>query len=615
MRPLELLAPAKNLACGIAAIDHGADAVYIGAPSHGARASASNSIENIKKLCLYAHGFGAKVHAAVNTIIYDEELRDTVDMIQRLREIGVDAFLIQDMGLLSSLSGTCDLHASTQCDIRTVEKVEWLRSLGFSRVVLARELSLAEISQVHRSVPDMELEVFVHGALCVSYSGVCYASQYVMRRSANRGECAQFCRLKFDLVDADDHEIVRQRHLLSLRDMCRIDHLERLADAGVSSFKIEGRLKDIGYVKNVVAAYSQRLDALVARRPQDYCRASRGHVIYAFTPCLEKTFNRGFTTYFLDGRQPDVTSFDTPKSMGAYVGKVKELRGNSFIVAGTTSFANGDGLCFLDAQRQLHGFRVNRVENNRLFPHRIPSQLRPGMSLYRNNDEAFEKVLSGRTACRRIPISLVLRPLQEGFSLAATPGDVVVETPFPHQEALNPQTGNIRLQLGKLGNTVYEVKEVRIEGNADHFFIPNRVLGDMRHRLIERLNEVAITIPPDKGKQVKEVLPARTWQSSYRDYPYLYNIANVSARDFYVHGGMKDITQAFEQDSTTLPYPLLMQCRHCIRYSLGYCVKHGGKHPTWREPLYLRLPDDKRFRLEFRCDTCQMNIYGGYSHA
>ncbi len=613
MRSLELLAPAKNLECGIAAIDHGADAVYIGAPSHGARVSAGNSVEDIRELCLYAHKFGAKVHVAVNTIIYDEELQDTLDMIRRLHEVGVDAFLLQDMGLLSSLSGTCDLHASTQCDIRTVEKVEWLRSLGFSRVVLARELSLAEISEISKSVPDMELEVFVHGALCVSYSGVCYASQHVMRRSANRGECAQFCRLKFDLVDADDHEIVSQRHLLSLRDMCRIDSLERLADAGVCSFKIEGRLKDIGYVKNVVAAYSQRLDALVARRPQDYCRASRGHVTYEFKPCLEKTFNRGFTTYFLDGRQPDVASFDTPKSMGAYVGKVKEIRGNSFTVAGIASFSNGDGLCFLDADRQLQGFRVNRVENNRLYPHRMPSQIRPGMSLYRNNDEAFEKILGGKTASRKIPISLVLRPIEDGFSLSASRGDVVVEIAFPHQEARRPQTDNIRIQLSKLGNTVYEVKEVSIEDDADRLFIPNSVLAELRHQLVERLDES--NLPIVHNKQPKEELPVKAWQSSYRDYPYLYNIGNEAARRFYATKGMKHIVPAFERESSTWSQPLLMQCRHCIRYSLGYCVKRGGKHPTWHEPLYLRLPDDRRFRLEFRCDTCQMNIYGESAHA
>ncbi len=615
MRLLELLAPAKNLACGIAAIDHGADAVYIGAPNHGARALAGNSIEDIRQLCLYAHRFGVKVHVTVNTIIYDEELSSTLDMISQLRDAGVDAFLLQDMGLLCSLAGMCTLHASTQCDTRTADKVKWLSSQGFSRVVLARELSLAEISEIHREVPDVELEVFVHGALCVSYSGVCYASQYCMHRSANRGECAQFCRLKFDLVDADDREIVRQRHLLSLRDMCRVDHLERLADAGACSFKIEGRLKDVGYVKNVVAAYSQRLDELVARRPQDYCRASRGRVTYNFTPSLEKTFSRGFTTYFLDGRQPDITSFDTPKAIGAFVGKVKEIRGNSFTVAGTTVFSNGDGLCFLDGDRQLQGFRVNRVEGNRLYPQRFPQLLRPGMSLYRNNDEAFEKVLKGNTANRRIPISLTFRVTEGGFSLAATPGDVVVEAAFAHEEARQSQSDNIRRQLMKLGNTAYECDEINIEDGADRYFIPSSVLADMRRRLVKQMDAKPAVISTPVKPQVSQPVPVKVWQKAYRDYPYLYNIANRQAHGFYVSEGMEKPAPAFELNPAVVQRPLLMQCRHCIRYSLGYCVKRGGKHPTWREPLYLRLPDGKRFRLEFRCDSCQMNIYGEPSHA
>ena len=276
MRKLELLAPAKNLECGIAAIDCGADAVYIGAARFGARAAAGNSVEDIAALCRYAHVFGAKVYVTLNTIIYDSELADTLTLAESLRQAGADAILVQDMGLVGRVA--LPLHASTQCDTRTADKALWLRSLGFSRVVLARELAADEIQAIHQAAPDLELEVFVHGALCVSYSGVCYASQYCFGRSANRGECAQFCRLKFDLIDADGREIEHQRHLLSLRDLCQIDALEQLADAGACSFKIEGRLKDADYVKNVVAAYSRRLDRLVASRPHDYCRASRGRV-------------------------------------------------------------------------------------------------------------------------------------------------------------------------------------------------------------------------------------------------------------------------------------------------------------------------------------------------
>ena len=400
MRTLELLAPAKNLECGIAAIDHGADAVYIGASRFGARAAAGNSIEDIASLCLHAHKYGAKVYVTVNTIIYEHELNDTMALVRQLAAIGVDALLVQDMGLAKLCRGIIPLHASTQCDTRTKEKALWLRDHGMERVVLARELSTQEIRTIHDADPELQLEVFVHGALCVSYSGLCYASQYCFDRSANRGECAQFCRMKFNLIDADGKEIEHQRHLLSLKDLCQIDHLEELADAGACSFKIEGRLKDVAYVKNVVSAYSQQLNKLISRRPQEYCRASKGEVEYSFTPELKKTFNRGFTTYFLKGRQRDIVSFDTPKALGEYVGKVKEIRGNSFNVAGLAAFANGDGLCFINAQRELEGFRVNRAEGGRLFPLRMPAGLKPGMALYRNNDVAFERILAGTTAQR-----------------------------------------------------------------------------------------------------------------------------------------------------------------------------------------------------------------------
>ena len=359
MRQLELLAPAKNLECGIAAIDHGADAVYIGAQKFGARVAAGNSVDDIRQLCTYAHQFSAKVYVTVNTIIYDNELEATRQLIAELSDAGVDAILVQDMGLLriTNYELRIPFHASTQTDNRTVEKVRWLAGLGFKRVVLARELSVEEIAEIHAQVPDVELEVFVHGALCVSYSGQCYASQYCFGRSANRGACAQVCRMKFDLIDADGRELEHQRYLLSRKDLNQYSHLEELAQAGAVSFKIEGRLKDASYVKNVVAAYSQRLDSIIASHPDEYCRASRGHCTYSFTPNLKKTFNRGFTTYFLHGRQPDIFSPDTPKAMGEFVGTVKELRRDSFNVAGTAAFANGDGLCFINQEHELEGFR------------------------------------------------------------------------------------------------------------------------------------------------------------------------------------------------------------------------------------------------------------------
>ena len=625
MRKLELLAPAKNLACGIAAIDHGADAVYIGADRFGARAAAGNSVADIEALCSYAHRFGAKVYVTINTIIYEEELAATRDIICRLAASGADALLVQDMAVVEIMTAlrreNADmklpaLHASTQTDNRTAEKVAWLKSTGFERAVLARELSAAEIAEIHGRVPDMELEVFAHGALCVSYSGVCYASQHCFHRSANRGECAQFCRMKFDLIDSDGREIEHQRHLLSLKDMNRIDDLELLADAGACSFKIEGRLKEADYVKNVVSAYSKRLNEIIARRPQDYRRASLGKVEYAFEPDLKKTFNRGYTDYFLHGRQPDIYSPDTPKALGEYVGRVKELRNNSFNVAGTAVFSNGDGLCFINDEHELEGFRVNRVEGNRLFPLKMPAHLRPRFALYRNNDEAFGKILSQRTAVRKIPISIAFGITENGFSLSVTGEGIVPVTKtlaMEKQKALKPQRENILNQLGKLGNTPYEAQQIEIREEADKYFVPSSRLAELRRSAMESIMLAADRQPLQVFSSA--VSPVKYWQPEYEQHPYLFNVSNRLASRFYADRGMRGIASAFETShlhdtsGASRRPDLLMQCRHCLRFSLGYCVKHGGKKPFWREPLYLRLADGRRFRLQFNCKECQMNLY------
>ena len=595
MRKLELLAPAKNLACGIAAVDHGADAVYIGAVRFGARVAAGNSVDDIRQLCDYAHQFGVKVYVTVNTIIYDNELEATRQLIEQLYEARVDAILVQDMGLLKMQLPPIALHASTQTDNRTIEKVKWLRSLGFRRIVLARELSVDEITAIHQQVPDVELEVFVHGALCVSYSGQCYASQCLFGRSANRGACAQICRMKFDLLDADGNELEHQRYLLSLKDLNQYAHLEELIQAGACSFKIEGRLKDITYVKNVVAAYSQKLDAIIAKHPQEYCRASQGHCTYSFTPNLKKTFNRGFTTYFLHGRQPDIFSPDTPKAMGEYVGTVKELRRDSFNVAGTAAFANGDGLCFINRDGELEGFRVNRAEGNRLFPQQMPKNLRPGLALYRNNDMEFERQLARQSSVRKIPMTFSLKETEDGFSLSAL--DVTVDVACEHQMAEKSPRENIYRQLSKLGGTPYECSSVEL---ADDFnwFIPSSLLADMRRQWVEKINSIKSN---PSIIRVNANIDSHAVAPLY-DYPYLYNISNQQAQQFY---GVKSLT-AYELKPANGP---LMQCRHCLRYALGYCVKNGGRKPQWKEPLSLRLGDGRTFRLEFDCKHCQMNVW------
>ena len=589
MTALELLAPAKNLACGIAAIDHGADAVYIGAPKFGARAAVGNSIDDIRQLCDYAHQFGAKIYVTLNTIVYDHELSEAQKLINQLAEIGVDAILVQDMGLLQFMDGKpFEIHASTQTDNRTVDKVRWLKQVGFSRAVLARELSAEEIAEIHREVPDIDLEVFVHGALCVSYSGICYASQHCFQRSANRGECAQFCRMRFSLVDADGVEIEHERYLLSLKDMNQSDNLDKLIEAGAVSFKIEGRLKDVTYVKNVTAAYSERLNAYIRKHADKYCRASKGRCEYTFTPNLNRTFNRGYTTYFMNGRQPNIASFDTPKAVGEFVGKVKEIRHDSFNVAGTASFANGDGLCFLNQDRQFEGFRANRVVGNRIYPFKMPAGLRPGMSLYRNNDQEFERILSKPSATRKIPVSIALRAVDDGFELSAD--GVTLHFVAEHQIAQKSPRENLVRQLSKLGDTIYECQEIDVPADFN-YFIPNSQLADMRRQLTEAL------VQPQR-----QLIQAKvSGNPGVNKLSYQNNISNHQSAAFY---GTDELS-AFELKGGNGP---IMQCRHCIRYSLGYCVKRGGKRPTWHEPLSLVLGDGRRFRLEFDCQHCQMNV-------
>lgn len=620
MRKLELLAPAKDLKCGIAAIDCGADAVYIGAARFGARQAVGNSIDDINELCEYAHKFGCKVYVTVNTIIYDNELEDTQKLLNELGRIGVDAILVQDMGITKlQLPQNVALHASTQTDNRSAEKVEWLARHNFDRVVLARELSLEEIRIIHRRVPQTELEVFVHGALCVSYSGVCYASEYCFGRSANRGACAQFCRMKFDLTDKDGNEIINQAHLLSLKDMCRIDSLEQLADAGVTSFKIEGRLKDINYVRNVTAAYSNQLNEIISRRGSEYERASSGVCDIRFTPNLNKTFNRGFTDYFLNGRTSDLASFYTPKAMGEYVGKVKEIRGNSFNVAGTTSFANGDGLCFINSNNELEGFRINRAEGNRLFPLRMPRGLRKGIALYRNSDQLFEKELNGDNGQRKLGIRINIKASAEGLHIEAKTCDeklhINLQKDISLEKAQKSQVDNIKRLISKFGNTIFTVEDVIVEPTDFPWFIPNSILAEIRRQatdeLMGRLSEMSENQKDTKTKDQAQQLPDNGKVSfhsisSYQQ-PYMYNIANRLAHSFYEQEGMSDITPAFEIRKPSSP--LVMQCRYCLRHELGQCKKSHKQSGLLKEPLHLRLADGRTFRLEFDCKKCQMNIY------
>lgn len=601
-RKIELLAPAKNLECGMAAVDHGADAVYIGAPRFGARAAAGNSLEDIAALVQYAHLYNVRIYVTVNTILRDEELKDTEEMIWELYRAGVDALIVQDMGLLELNLPPIPLHASTQMDNRTPEKAKFLAEAGFRQIVLARELSLPEIGKIHEAIPEVPLEVFVHGALCVSYSGQCYVSQSCFGRSANRGECAQFCRLAFDLVDADGKVIVRNKHLLSLKDLNQSEELEQLLDAGASSLKIEGRLKDISYVKNVTAYYRKKLDVVFKRRTE-YIRASSGTVKTDFKPQLDKSFSRGFTNYFLFERNKDIFSFDTPKSLGEEMGTVKEIRGNYLTVAGVKSFNNGDGVCYLDENGKLQGFRINRVENNKLFPQEMP-RIKPRTLLYRNFDQEFDRQMQRKSAERKLSVALVLAENNFGFTLTLTDEDdnsVSVVLERGKELARTPQTDNLRTQLGKLGNTPFEPARIDIDF-SENWFIPASAIAELRRSGVEKLLEVRrINYRRELYK-----LPETHHSFPVTELTYLGNVMNDRAYSFYQNHGVQRIAPAFEKVSAD--NAVLMFCKHCLRYSMGWCPTYHKVRSPYKEPYYLVSADGKRFRLEFDCKHCQMKV-------
>ena len=470
-------------------------------------------------------------------------------------------------------------------------------------MVLARELTLDEIAKIHAACPDTLLEVFVHGALCVSYSGQCYVSQACFGRSANRGECAQFCRLGFDMVDADGKVIARNKHLLSLKDMNQSENLEALLDAGASSLKIEGRLKDVSYVKNVTAYYRQKLDAILKRR-KEYIRASSGTVKLAFRPQLDKSFSRGFTDYFVHGRNPGIFSFDTPKSLGEEVGTVKEIRGNYLTVAGVKSFSNGDGLCYLDERGKLCGFRVNRVDGNKLYPQEMP-RVKPKTRLYRNFDQEFERVMQKKSAERKIAVTLRLEENNFGFTLSVTDEDdnrISLAMPREKELARTPQLENLKNQLSKLGNTPFEAESVEIV-LSDNWFIPSSELSDLRRRAVEKLLEARRINYPREVWRVPETHHAFPAQ----ELTYLGNVMNGAAAAFYHDHGVRRIAPAFEKEAPEKA--VLMFCKHCLRYSMGWCPVHHKVRSPYREPYFLVSSDGKRFRLQFDCKLCQMKVY------
>lgn len=604
---IELLAPAKNYECGVAAINHGADAVYVGAPKFGARAAVGNSLNDIEKLCRYAHLYHAHVHVALNTILTDEELDVARELIFQLYDAGADALIIQDTGILQLDIPPIALHASTQTDNRSPEKVLFWERVGLQRAILARELSLEQIREI-RQQTTIELEAFVHGALCVSYSGQCYMSHACTNRSANRGECAQFCRLPYTLEDADGNVIREHSHLLSLKDMDRSDFLSEMMDAGITSFKIEGRLKGIDYVKNVTAFYRQRIDDLLGKDGH-YTKASSGKVTLGFVPDLQKTFNRGRTDYFLHARNNVMVNPDTPKSIGEPLGTLVSMNGRNLLVNTQKELHNGDGLGFIDADGELRGFRVNKAEGKRLTTLDPVSGLSVGMTLYRNSDVTFDRQLAGESATRRIGVAILLSEIPSGFSLTLTDEDNnSITQEYSYKKELSQKgeaaTANLKTALIKLGGTPFYPMGVDVK-TEEHYFFPASVVNEWRRTAVEQLEILRLrTHQRPFGHQiVPNAFPFPSPDGS--TLTYRGNVMNTKAADFYRLHGINTIEPAFEK--SVVEKAVVMTCKHCIRYTLGMCRKQGRVADAHPEPWHL-CTGKFRFKLEFDCSECEMKV-------
>ena len=646
MKKIELLSPAKNLEVGIAAINHGADAVYIGGPSFGAREKVGNSIEDIEALCRHAALFDAKVYVTMNTLLYDSELEDARKLAYDCWNAGVDALIVQDMALLNMDMPPIALHASTQCHNIEAEKVKFLEDVGFSQVVLARELSIEQIKDI-RSKTTVPLEYFIHGALCVSYSGQCYLSHVIGGRSANRGACAQPCRLAWNLENAEGKRLISNRHLLSLRDLNNSKNIEELIDAGITSFKIEGRLKDIDYVKNVTAYYRNRIDEIIAKR-DDICRSSRGESNPTFYPAPEKSFSRGFTDYFIHGRQKYIDAPYSPKSMGEYLGTIEKVKNKSITIRTGKELHNGDGLCFLDRENNLLGFNVNGVMETKTqtLTQTITSNSDismatrfkiEGSKIFRNHDNVWEKELEKSNGNRKQKISLRFSDTEDGFALSAKLYNedseyVTTNISIEKEVAINTEKAldNIKSKLSQWGDTEFAVEEIDVDfgqqttdngqrclslSKADigtstssvteesqiAYFIRASVLGEMKKDLVEKLKSYLV----EKHRNEREtfVRPETNAIFPKDNLSYLGNVINTKSREFYEMHGVEIIEDGLEKLRSNDEL-VVMTTKHCVRYANNICSKEIGKPAT---SLYL-VNDKGRFRLDFDCRNCCMKV-------
>jgi putative protease len=622
---LELLAPARDADIGIEAVNHGADAVYIGGPSFGARAAASNEIADIARLTEHAHRFNARVFVTLNTILADDELEPARRQIHQLYDAGVDALIIQDMGLLELDLPAIQLHASTQCDIRTPEKAAFLQDVGLSQIVLARELDLEQIAAIRAATrPETTLEFFVHGALCVAYSGQCYISHAHTGRSANRGDCSQACRLPYQVTDMEGRVVAHDKHVLSMKDNNQSANLEALIDAGIRSFKIEGRYKDMGYVKNITAHYRTLLDEIIERRPE-FARASSGRTTFAFTPDPNQNFNREFTDYFVDGRKADIGAFDTPKNPGLPVGYVSKV-GDKWVELQTDSpdivLNNGDGLCYYTLQKDLAGLAINRAEKVgegvwRVFP-KDPmasfKDLRAGTLVNRNRDMNWTRLLDKPSSERRIGVWLRLDETAVGFALTLTDEDghsASVEAAHakePAKDASKAET-TLREHLGKLGTTPFAAMGISLE-LSQPWFVPASFVNALRRDAVAALEaeRAAAYVRPPRARSVEQpaIYPEDTLS-------YLANVYNHKARDFYAKHGVQVIAAAYESHEETGEVSLMIT-KHCVRYSLSLCPKQAkgvtGVQGTVRAAPLTLINGSEKLTLRFDCKPCEMHVMG-----
>jgi len=613
---LELLSPARDAAIAREAILHGADAVYIGGPGFGARHNASNSLSDIAGLVPFAHRYGAKVFVTLNTILHDDELEPAQRLITDLYETGVDALIVQDMGVLELDIPPIELHASTQCDIRTVEKAKFLSDVGFSQIVLARELNLNQIRDIHQAT-DATIEFFIHGALCVAYSGQCNISHAQTGRSANRGDCSQACRLPYTLKDDQGRVVAFEKHLLSMKDNDQTANLGALIDAGVRSFKIEGRYKDMSYVKNITAHYRQMLDAIIDDRG-DLARASAGRTEHFFIPSTDKTFHRGSTDYFVNARKGDIGAFDSPKFVGLQVGEVLKVAKDYLDVEATEPLANGDGLNVM-IKRDVVGFRANTVEKTgenrfRVWPNEMPADLykaRPHAALNRNLDHNWQQALLKTSSERRIAVDIELGGWEEQLILTMTCEDGISVTHTldgMFDVATNPEKAlnNLKDGVAKLGQTLYYARNIDVK-LADALFVPNSLLNQFRRETADMLDAARLAQYP-RGSRKAETVPAPVYPDTHLSF--LANVYNHKARAFYHRHGVQLIDAAYEAHEEKGDVPVMIT-KHCLRFAFNLCPKQAkGNIKSWKATPMQLVNGDEVLTLKFDCRPCEMHVIG-----